>query len=471
MGRLEDTNGTPVWKWKTQTNKVKLSGLNQNIINYLNELPTEVQDKILATSGNDSGHVKASRHYHNNAVDLSFDQGVWDRIVKDPNRLKYGLTLLDPNHGSGKHIHLSYGAGTENKSDIWMDPHSTKAKDLIAGLPTQEVQPPTTDLPTLPTSTTTTEIIQNGNDRMMAMMKNLMGKIQEDTNNLEYQSILASAEQERIGKERARIEERNLILDNIAQNSLSYTKRKHRPNEMMADGGEIPGIDDNIQFQINTIKAMTPDVDTTKYDSVTGEVNAIKSRLEQNKALYQQMMVAMAAQPNIQVNTTTTNNPSSQGATEVGDNSSEEVEGTANTKRILYEELSTLGLDAIHIAGIIGSLSGESTGNLDPTATGDSGQSYGIAQWHKNRFNDLKTFAKNHNWDYTQGSTQARFLKYELENSMYKYVVPKLKKAKTIEESTEVWTREFERPSAAAYRHSIGKRIQYAKDYYASLAK
>ena len=111
-----------------------MANLNPNLIKYIDTLPPAIQEKVLATSGNDSGHSKTSRHYHDSAIDLRYDEEVWKHIEKDPNRLKYGLTLLNPDHGSAKHIHLSHGDGSENKKDVWMDPYSDAAKELYSGL-------------------------------------------------------------------------------------------------------------------------------------------------------------------------------------------------------------------------------------------------------------------------------------------------------------------------------------------------
>lgn len=106
-------------------NGVNTDNIHNNLVYYLNTLPDSLKEKVFITSGNDSSHTKKSRHYNNRALDLDFDKELYNYVKTDPNRLKYGITLLDPNHGSGPHLHLSYGKGTENKKDVWKDPFST----------------------------------------------------------------------------------------------------------------------------------------------------------------------------------------------------------------------------------------------------------------------------------------------------------------------------------------------------------
>ena len=124
-----------VWKWKTKSNNVNIKNLDANIIEYLHTLEPEYQDYIIGTSGNDGKvHSSTSRHYKNKAVDLGFNQKLYDRVYKDPIRLKYGITLLDPNHGTAPHLHLSAGDGTENQSDVWVNPFSDQARKIVSSL-------------------------------------------------------------------------------------------------------------------------------------------------------------------------------------------------------------------------------------------------------------------------------------------------------------------------------------------------
>ena len=89
-----------------KTNNVNIDNLNPNISKYLNNLPKALQDKLVATSGNDDKHATNSRHYHNNALDLRYDQDVYNHIKNDPVAKQLGITTLDPNHGTAPHIHI-----------------------------------------------------------------------------------------------------------------------------------------------------------------------------------------------------------------------------------------------------------------------------------------------------------------------------------------------------------------------------
>ena len=131
---INTENNIIPWKWGLKDNSVNIKNLNNNLTSYLNTLEPEYQKLILATTGSNGEHAENSRHYSNNAVDLRMNQDLYNRIEKDPLRLKYGLTLINPNHGTAPHIHLSFGNGTENKNDVWIDPYSDNAKSLYGGI-------------------------------------------------------------------------------------------------------------------------------------------------------------------------------------------------------------------------------------------------------------------------------------------------------------------------------------------------
>ena len=469
MARLADKNGTPVWKWKVKSNSVKLGSLNENIIRYIDSLPSDVQERILATSGNDSGHSKTSRHYHNNAIDLRFDDKVWSSIEKDPNRLKFGLSLINPNHGTGKHIHLSHGNGTENKSDVWLDPYSTKAQNLIAGL--GDTSTNTNIASTTPTTTTSTEVIPSNNEGLVKMLEQIRGDIQLDRAELERNSYLTAAEQERVNQETQRLQDRNLILDGIAGNSLEFKGREFdQKAAYMAQGGEISALDENINFKINAIKGMTPPIDTSTLEQLQASTAQIQARMQKNEDLLQQTsLLAQVQSPTIVNNTTnTTSSIEGEDVKDVTEVKEGAITDGAGTKRAIFEELSQLGLKSHQIAGVIGSLSGESSPNLKVDTYGDNNTSFGIAQWHKGRFTNLKNFSKKNNMDFKTAEAQVKYLRHELETD-YKGVLTEMLRTNTVEDATKVWTNKFEKPSTAAYRKSIGDRIRYAKEYFKSL--
>ena len=52
---------------------------------------------------------------------------------------------------------------------------------------------------------------------------------------------------------------------------------------------------------------------------------------------------------------------------------------------------------------------------VNPNIYGDSGSSYGICQWHNERFTALKNYTEE--WDTLQG--QLEYLHYELKNGIH----------------------------------------------------
>jgi hypothetical protein len=120
--------------YKLNSKDTRIENLNESLLSYLDTLPSNIRNQIVITSGNDSDHTSNSRHDSNNAVDMRYTDAAYNYMEKDPTRIKKQITLLNPNHGTGKHIHLSHGKGTENKNDVWMDPHSDGAKKISGQL-------------------------------------------------------------------------------------------------------------------------------------------------------------------------------------------------------------------------------------------------------------------------------------------------------------------------------------------------
>lgn len=120
------------------------------------------------------------------------------------------------------------------------------------------------------------------------------------------------------------------------------------------------------------------------------------------------------------------------------------------------------GLSKHAAAGIMGNLYMES--RLNPSAIGDGGTSGGIAQWHANRFRQLKLFAKKRNKDWKDLDTQLDFLWYEL-NSTYRSVYEKIRNAKDSDSVANIWGHDYER--FAGYNNfnnsNYRNRRKYAK--------
>ena len=102
-------------KWAKKYKTTSLSKLDPKITEYLGTLPSHLQQQYLITATSDGKHSKNSLHYTDKAVDMRYNQELWDYISKDPKRHEFGLTLLNPDHGSAKHVHLSNAKGTKNE--------------------------------------------------------------------------------------------------------------------------------------------------------------------------------------------------------------------------------------------------------------------------------------------------------------------------------------------------------------------
>lgn len=135
--------------------------------------------------------------------------------------------------------------------------------------------------------------------------------------------------------------------------------------------------------------------------------------------------------------------------------------GGSNGERI-YNYLRSQGLSPEQSAGVIGNLAAES--NLDPEAynPNDVGQpAGGIAQWRGSRLDELKSYASSNNLDWRTLDAQLPFLMYELETKSY-LGYGALLNSKSVEESTRVFEKKFERPAPGTFNRRYG----YARDAY-----
>lgn len=118
------------------------------------------------------------------------------------------------------------------------------------------------------------------------------------------------------------------------------------------------------------------------------------------------------------------------------------VRGMANAGRAA-DKLTSLGHSPVAAAGIIGNLIPES--GLDPTALGDAGTSGGLAQFHNERLDALKAFAKSKGKPATDFDTQIEFIDHELRTTEGA-TLTKLQAAKTPEEAAAAFVH-YERPA------------------------
>ncbi len=82
--------------------------------------------------------------------------------------------------------------------------------------------------------------------------------------------------------------------------------------------------------------------------------------------------------------------------------------------RTVYDFLRNAGMSVAGAFGIVANLVSES--NVRPDALGDGGTSHGIAQWHNERWDNLKKWAKSHNLDPNTLATQERYIVAEMQS-------------------------------------------------------
>ena len=140
------------------------------------------------------------------------------------------------------------------------------------------------------------------------------------------------------------------------------------------------------------------------------------------------------------------------------DTTSSVSQGVTGDKKKAVNFFINKGLSPHAAAGIIGNLMGESS--LNTGAIGDNNTSIGIAQWHNERGNNLKNFAKQRGTDWKDYDTQLEFLWHEL-NTDYKGVLESLKSSTNVDQATDIFLERFERPKNP--NQSRQKRRNYAR--------
>jgi len=106
--------------------------------------------------------------------------------------------------------------------------------------------------------------------------------------------------------------------------------------------------------------------------------------------------------------------------------------------------LMNLGYTKANASGIAGNLFVESSYN--PLAVGDNGTSFGLAQWHKSRWDRLNKWSKENNKNPNTFQGQLDYLNWELKNTE-KNAYKKLVEAKTPYQSAYNFAKYFERPA------------------------
>lgn len=95
---------------KTSDGEAKdFSSTDPGLAKYIYDLPKNIQDLITltsATGGPNDKRVNPKAHTSGKALDLRFNQELYDYLVNDPKLKELGIKIPNPNHGTGKHIHI-----------------------------------------------------------------------------------------------------------------------------------------------------------------------------------------------------------------------------------------------------------------------------------------------------------------------------------------------------------------------------
>lgn len=141
---------------------------------------------------------------------------------------------------------------------------------------------------------------------------------------------------------------------------------------------------------------------------------------------------------------------------------------SATKKRVLKKDgkgiarfLMGLGYSKSNASGIAGNLYTES--KYDPQAIGDNGTSFGLAQWHKSRWDKLRNWSNERGLDINLFDTQLKFIDWELNNTE-KTAKRELLKQTTARDSAFAFAKYYERPQKIAQ-----ERMNKAEEIYNAL--
>lgn len=447
---------------------VNWEGVDNDIIGFRNELYDLFPDKVKVTSakryGNNVGKAgNKSRHNKGQALDLGFDKDIQKFLYTakgDALLRKYNLGFLDESlehnlkktGGTGAHFHIgkdstlvgnSYAGNTAYKAEshTMLDGHNHTSQAEV-------------DLSNNNQQTT------EQNKFYEETVKTLMAQREQAEKDF-LDKKAATDRQNAIQEElKRKYEEKLGILEMIKNNELTSVSRDRGRASlelggelpMFVGGGEFQGLNDNLQYQIEQVKNQMPD-----YSSEDPENSEEFFRL---KSIDDTLNFLLSNPPdsnpvNIVESPAIKSTPPEEPVNET------EKKGVAFK---LSDKLKSIGLQPHQIAGVLGSLSLESFENLNPLAHNKQTNAFGIAQWLGDRLTGLKDFGKSIGRDFKNEDVQIDYLIHEIQNNNYeKRVLPLLKKAKTVEEATQIWTKIYERPSPKEIAKTMSSRIKNAK--------
>jgi len=132
----------------------------------------------------------------------------------------------------------------------------------------------------------------------------------------------------------------------------------------------------------------------------------------------------------------------------------------------IYNYLAEQGFNDAAIAGIMANINHEC--GFNPNAYGDGGTSYGICQWHADRFTALQNYCSQNGLDYTSVDGQLAYLMYELKtgySGVYNTLMSVPNTADGAYQAAYRWTYDFERP-ANTEGQAQSRGSQAVSDYW-----
>lgn len=121
--------------------------------------------------------------------------------------------------------------------------------------------------------------------------------------------------------------------------------------------------------------------------------------------------------------------------------------------QIFYYLTHSMGLSVGAACGVLANIEAESSFN--PTIVGDSGTSYGLCQWHNERYTALISYCNANGLDYRTVTGQMRYLQFELETD-YPAMLARLRAmpdtAQGAYDAGALWCTDFERPANASVK-------------------
>lgn len=121
------------------------------------------------------------------------------------------------------------------------------------------------------------------------------------------------------------------------------------------------------------------------------------------------------------------------------------------TPLLMSKLTSDLGLSNEQAAGLVGNLAHES-GGLNPSIKGDSGNAHGWAQWNGPRQRDMIKWTTANGYDPNSDDGNYAYLIHDLQVN-YPKALENLKKAKTIDEATQIIQDQYEFPGNPMYKN------------------